>query len=147
MANVNVMVDGVITSVDGAEHEAKEAAYIAALPQETFDIKVKEIGEDFDTTLKTIENGYTAKERESWFLQRQEADSYTADNTVSVPLLSGMATARGTTVAILAAKIVANGIAWTTFYSNALGVKQKREDELEAIDLTLPTAIDLINGV
>lgn len=115
--------------------------------QELKTAKATSIDADFRTACDAIRAGYSPDEIQSWPQQQAQAEAYTADNTASVPLISAMASARGITVAELAARILANTSAYSTVYGQALGIKQARQDALAAIDLALPDAAQLIESV
>jgi hypothetical protein len=90
---------------------------------------------------------YTDGEIRTWDQQRSEATAYTADNTVSTPLLSAIATARGITVSELATKILNNASAYESAYGTLLGRYQKNKDILASIDLANDTTWDAIDDV
>ena len=90
---------------------------------------------------------YTDGEIRTWDQQRSEATAYTADNTVSTPLLSAIATARGITVSELATKVLNNASAYESAYGTLLGCYQKNKDILASIDLANDTTWNAIDDV
>jgi hypothetical protein len=90
---------------------------------------------------------YTDGEIRTWDQQRSEATAYTADNTVSTPLLSAIATARGITVSELATKVLNNASAYESAYGTLLGRYQKNKDILASIDLANDTTWGAIDDV
>ncbi len=82
-----------------------------------------------------IANGYSETEKSTFAQQRVEALAYTADNSVPTPLLTAIADARETTVAILAPKVIAKAEENDRVIGNLIGRKRKVADRLEAIDL------------
>ena len=74
---------------------------------------------------------YPLHERETWDAQLREAEAYTADNTAPTRLLSAMATARGMTVAALAARVMDKAEAFATAGGAVIGCQQALEDQLQ----------------
>lgn len=94
---------------------------------------------------KELVAAYTEGERRSWDQQRSEAVAYTADNTVSTPLLSVIAEARGITVTELAERVLANAAEYDVAYGTLLGKYQKNKDILAGIDLEDETTWNAID--
>jgi len=86
---------------------------------------------------------YSDLEQSSFPYQLADAVAWTADNTRPTPWLSAMATARGTTVAILAPKVIANNTAWTAVAASIIGQQQKYQDALTAA--TTVAEVEAIN--
>ena len=74
----------------------------------------------------------SALEKQSWSVQQAEAEAWTADNTVSTPTLSTLATARGLTVSALVSKINAKVTAYNSSVATLLGEQKDLEDEVDA---------------
>ena len=96
---------------------------------------------------KAIGGEYLDGERDSWDQQRTEAIAYSADETVSTPLLSAIADARGITVAELADKVLANAAEYDAAYGELLGKYQRNRDILNSIDLENPETWDSIDSI
>tara|TARA_Y100000389_G_C17327124_1_gene446150 strand:- start:12 stop:665 length:654 start_codon:yes stop_codon:yes gene_type:complete len=92
-------------------------------------------------------NGYSEVERSTFAQQRVEALAYTADNSVSTPLLTAIADARETTVAILAPKVIAKAEENDQVIGNLIGRKRKVADRLEAIDLNDVSTFSNFNNI
>ena len=129
--------------------ESKFADADAKLKAITINKKMQEDSNERTFVFKSKELGgeYTDGERSSWNQQRTEAIAYTTDNTTATPLLSVIATARGITVAELAAKIVENAAAYDVAYGELLGKYQKNKDILTSIDLEDNTTWDSIDSI
>ena len=87
---------------------------------------------------------YPQHEIDSWSQQRREAVAYTADPTIDTPLLTAMATARGWTVAALAARVLQKAADFAIGGGAILGAQQALEDQLQTImaDLAAGTITD-----
>jgi hypothetical protein len=92
-------------------------------------------------------NGYSEAERSTFAQQRVEALAYTADNSVSTPLLTAIADARETTVAILAPKVLAKAEENDQIIGNLIGRKKKVAERLEAIDLNDVSTFSNFNNI
>jgi len=94
---------------------------------------------------------YAPEERDTWAQQQAEATAWTADNTAATPLLTALASARSTTVADLAPKILEKAAAYSTAYYAALAQHQKERDSISAAtssaDLPAFTLADLHLGI
>lgn len=96
------------------------------------DDKSAEIAADFAAACDAIRAGYAPDEIQSWPQQQAQAEAYAADNNAVVPLLTAMAKARGVAVDVLASRIIANAATYSAAYGQALGIKQARQDALDA---------------
>jgi hypothetical protein len=74
---------------------------------------------------------YSEEERETWPRQEKEAKEYLADPQATVSLITGIATARGISVADLVTKIMENITAFETAAGTIIGQQQKELDELQ----------------
>lgn len=101
--------------------ERKRAADLAALSAET------------ESQLSVIVSKYPLSEVLSWPKQEAEARALLADAQAVAPLLTTMAQIRGLPVLELAARVVAKADAYTTAVAQAVGTRQKREDEITAV--------------
>lgn len=109
--------------------------------------KANEIDSDFESEISILKAGYTDDEMKSWDKQDQEARAYLLDNTSTTPLLSSMIGERGGDIHDFSIKIVKNSDSWSVAYGAALGRKQKRQKELENIDVDSIDVISIIDGV
>ena len=69
----------------------------------------------------------------SWDKQEREARAFVADSSASVPLISSLASVRGIGVPDLANRIIQKADAYTAAIGQALGRRQKLEDQLNAM--------------
>lgn len=76
---------------------------------------------------------YGKLEQKSFEQQKKEADAWTADNSVSTPMLSTLATARGITVSALVSKINAKVTAYNNAIAAKLAEQKVLEDEVDAL--------------
>jgi hypothetical protein len=90
--------------------------------------KLAELATEFSRRMAAVKAGYPDEEVQSWFEQKAEALAYTADPTAPAPLLTTMASARGITVADLAARVLANAAAWAVTSGAIIGRRQAYED-------------------
>ena len=83
-----------------------------------------------------------AFEQSTWAAQLAEAQAYTANSSAATPMLTAIATARSTTVAWLAAKIIAKSAAYNTLVAAVVGQRQAYHMQLSAAgDLATVDAI------
>jgi len=85
---------------------------------------------------------YSDLEQSSFPYQLADAQAWTKDNTATTPWLSAMAVARGTTVAVLAPKVIANDAAWTALAGKIIGQQQAYQDQV-----TAATTVDAVNAI
>jgi hypothetical protein len=109
---------------------------ITAPPAPTLDqtkaAKLAELAAEFSKRMAAVKAGYPNEEVLSWAEQKAEASAYSADMTAPSPLLSSMASARGITVADLAARVLANAQAWSVASGALIGKRQAYEDKVDA---------------
>jgi hypothetical protein len=110
------------------ERPNEEAIYNNVLQQ-----KIGENESNFSSTISVLTTAYTQNEINSWPKQETEARAYIADNNVSTPLLSQIATARGLTLTDLANRVIAKADTFAVGYGTALGDKQAVEDQIQTI--------------
>lgn len=102
--------------------------------------KQEEINAAYQTELDAILKQYPDTETKTWDKQEQEARTYLADSSVSTPLLSEIASARGMDKAELVQRVIAKADAWIALSGAATGKRQALEDaiasteSLEAVD-------------
>lgn len=100
---------------------AKTAAQVAA-----------EIDAAYSDAINVIAAQYPDTERDSWPKQEAEARAYLAESSAATPLLSAIATARGITVADLAARVLTNAAAYSVAGGEIIGRRQARMDAIAA---------------
>lgn len=83
---------------------------------------------------------YPDSEVMSWSQQTKEADALDANPSATTPLLAAIATARGLSVADLAARVRAKTAAYALASGQIIGQRQALEDAVVAVDLTAPDA-------
>jgi hypothetical protein len=107
-------------------------------PISIIEIKAREMGNvyaEYEEAMEALKNGYTNSERETWRKQEEEARAYTADNTSPTPFINGLIAAGvAGDVPTIAAKIIAKADALVVAASTPTGIKQRKEDALNAID-------------
>ena len=80
--------------------------------------------------MKVLVRPYSIEERETWWLQLQEADAYLADNNNVGTMIQSIATARGITVGELVNKIKQNDNAFRGAVGTIIGNQQAEIDAL-----------------
>lgn len=82
-------------------------------------------------------------ERESWPKQELEAKAYSASNTAPTPYVDTLATARGIPRAVLLGRILEKVALYETAHAYLTGLRQAKEDALNALDLATVTHEDV----
>lgn len=75
--------------------------------------------------LKKVVAPYVIEERETWFIQVREALDWTANNAAPTPMLSAIASARGSTVADMVSGVIEKNNVYRTAVGTVLGEQQK----------------------
>ncbi len=91
------------------------------------------IDHEQDQALGMIERGYTEQEVKTWAQQQAEAAAWTADHTISVPLVESLAERRGVTVEQAVAKIQAKASTAAILTGIILGDAQAAGDQINAL--------------
>jgi hypothetical protein len=89
--------------------------------------KINEINAAFEREVSFLMAGYPESEVMSWDKQEREARAFVADPGAPVPLISGLAAARGISISSLAQRILQKADAYTASIGAALGKRQKLE--------------------
>lgn len=84
-------------------------------------ISASDVRAEASRRLMLIGAPYSAEERETWAQQVDEAHAYQADNAATTPILSGIATGRGVTVADMVTIVLGNAAAFATAAGAILG--------------------------
>lgn len=84
----------------------------------------------FEERANAIAGRYPWFERDTWQQQEAEALAYQADPNTPTPLLTGIATQRGITVAELAQRVIANAAAWRAVAPDLCGQRQAAADQI-----------------
>lgn len=94
--------------------------------------KLKLINDAADSSLSTILSTYPGYEVVSWDKQENEARTYLLDDTAPVPLLLGIATARGIPLSVLVDKVIEKADAFATLSGAIFGKRQALEAAVNA---------------
>lgn len=101
---------------------------LAVVKQQALD----ELVHIFEERANVIAGRYPWFERDTWQDQEREALAYQADPNAPAPLLTGIATQRGITVAELAQRVIANAAAWRAIAPDLCGQRQAAADQINA---------------
>ncbi len=96
----------------------------------------------FEQKAEAIAGKYPWFERDTWQDQEAEALAYLADPNAPTPLLTGIATQRGITVAELAQRVIDNARAWRAVAPDLCGQRQAASDQIEAAETEEQVAAD-----
>ena len=96
--------------------------------------RMSDINRACEDALSAIKSGYPDGEVLTWDQQEREAQAYTADSGADVPLLAGIAAARGITRADLVGRVLAKTALAKSYTSTLIGKRQGLEDQLEAAE-------------
>ena len=88
----------------------------------------------FEQRAEAIAGKYPWFERDTWQQQEAGALAYQADPNTPTPLLTGIATQRGITVAELAQRVINNAAAWRAVAPDLCGQRQAAADQIEAAE-------------
>jgi len=106
------------------------------IPEPTFDdLKIQtleKINDLFAKETAAIKGGVMQEEIDTFNTQEKEALAYQSDNTAIVPLISGLASVRGLTVAELAERVLAHAEAYKFAIAQVMGKKHALEDMVDA---------------
>lgn len=94
--------------------------------------KLAELAQAFSKGMEAVKAGYPEEEVLSWSKQEAEATAYAASPSAPVPLLSGIASARGIEVDDLAGRVLAKARAWAIMSGAMIGRRQACEDAVDA---------------
>lgn len=94
-----------------------------------------EINQAYTQAVYAIVQGTPELERDSWIKQELEARAYSASNTAPTPYVDTLATARGIPRALLLTKILEKVALYETAHAYLTGLRQAKEDALNALDL------------
>jgi len=96
---------------------------------------------------KELSASYSESEKESWTIQRAEAQEYSTDNSAPTPLLTAVAEAQGITTSALVDKVLTKVDTYNTAYGALLGEYKRNQTILSNIDLNDETTWDIIEQV
>jgi antitoxin component HigA of HigAB toxin-antitoxin module len=108
----------------------EEVALYSFHPDDYRAHKVSEIKAACEDDLASLQASYPESEVLSWDKQEREARAFKADPASSVPLIANLAAVRGISVSDLADRIIQKADAYTAAIGQALGRRQKLEDQL-----------------
>lgn len=109
------------------EDKANGAAFMRALMRQILD-------DVYDKRFAQLNLMTSSLEQGTWTQQRTEAEAYQADNSITTPMLSALATARGITVADMATKVLLAVDKYNQDVANLLASKQAVEQEIKQCD-------------
>lgn len=112
----------------------EEQPYVPPVPtlEEVKAAKLSEINAAADRAISTLTATYPDREISTFDKQESEARGWTADATASTPLLSALATARGTPLPDLVGRVLAKADAFAVASGSIIGQRQALEDRLDA---------------
>lgn len=106
-----------------------EAIPLATIQQRELD----KVYEEYEAAMVPVKNGWTDSERETWRKQEEEARAWNENLAAATPWLDKLIEVRGLTdKAALVAKIIGNADALVLISAELTGVKQKKENAIEA---------------
>lgn len=100
--------------------------------EDIYKIKLKNINMEYEQSIAQLTAGTPESEKSTWSKQEAEARAYMSDNTALTPLIDGIATARGVDRVYLIGKIIEKADAYTVAIAQLTGVRQAKEDQLNA---------------
>lgn len=100
--------------------------------EDIYKIKLRNINTEYEKAIAQLTAGTPESEKGTWSKQEAEARAYTADNTAPTPLIDGIATARGVDRVYFIGKIIEKADAYTVAIAQLTGVRQSKEDQLNA---------------
>jgi|GEM_PF-704317 len=122
-----------------------DPAKVAAQLESARGRAVVKVNDGYTAAINVIAAEYPETERNSWAKQEAEARAWMANNAAATPLLSAIATARGTSLADICARVIANADAYAVYAGGVIGKRQAlmlrvasatTQVELEAIKWT-----------
>ena len=117
----------------------------AALDEKFVDEKNKkqqQINALFERNVNEIKSGILQAEIDTFSTQEKEALAYQNDSSSPTPLLSGLSSVRGISVAELTTRVLAHADAYKAAMAQAMGKKHAYEDQLK-----LAETLDDINAI
>jgi hypothetical protein len=115
-------------------------------------LRIQQVQEYYKQQFKNLLVNKTPQEQATWATQQAEAQAYTNDNTAETPILSMLATARGTDVATLVSQVLTavtnyNTTIATIFSEQETYVKQLKDAvDDDIINVRLPFDTTVIPG-
>ncbi|DAB40809.1 MAG TPA: hypothetical protein CFH81_00435 [Sulfurovum sp. UBA12169] len=103
--------------------------------EEIYTKNIKKINREYESAIAQLTAGVPDSEKGTWSKQEAEARAYVANNTVSTPLIDGIATARGVDKVYLIGKIIEKADAYTIAIAQLTGERQAKEDQLNMGEL------------
>ncbi len=121
-----------VTPPPGAHHTWDGTAWLFDFVS-ALDAKKMEISTAYEQAVFVIRGAYSQTEMDTWNKQEAEARAVIADPASITPLLSAIATARGLSVAVIAASIIAKADAYAASAGTILGKRLALDDALAVI--------------
>ncbi len=138
-ADIEVNGEWLPTTID-SDHELYEAAMQGAFGeiapyvepeidiQTYYDERIADIHQWLNEQLQPISARYSAAERETWELQRQEALSYQANDKAATPMIDTLIHGRDITKQAMVATILHNAKTYRTLVATAMNQAQRWRD-------------------
>jgi hypothetical protein len=115
-------------------------------------LRIRMVRNHFKNKFENLTINKTPQERATWKLQEEEARTYLNDNTVSTPTLSSLATAKNTTVAVLAPIVISAVESYNTQVTQLFTDEETYVNELKTaqgddiINVEIPVQRTIIPG-
>ncbi|QFY43039.1 hypothetical protein F6R98_10765 [Candidatus Methylospira mobilis] len=139
-----ILVNAVPTPRPAADIEADQAALMLTASRNA---ALQHIDAECARAVGALKSGYPSDEILSWDQQLREALAFSADKTAATPMLSALATARGSTVDAVAQRVSNKAAAYAAASGTVIGNHQRlRAEIMAAIDMPALAAIDLTTG-
>lgn len=95
-------------------------------------LKFAEIEQAAEAAVAPITAAYPIAERDTWPIQEAEAVAWTANSTAPTPILNAIATARGQTLAAVAANVLTKAAAFKALAGATFGKRKAKRDLIDA---------------
>lgn len=146
---INIPDDAVVITADdhstllaaqatGKRIEANAAGYPVAVdpPPLTLaqqkSLKLAEFEQAAEASVAPITSAYPIAERDTWPIQEAEAVAWTANSAAATPMLSAIASARGQTLADVAANVLSKAASFKTLAGATFGKRKAKRDLIDA---------------
>lgn len=95
-------------------------------------LKFSEIEQAAEAAIAPITSAYPIAERDTWPIQEAEAVAWTANPTAATHILNAIATARGQTIADVAANVLTKAAAFKALAGATFGKRKAKRDLIDA---------------
>ena len=141
------LVNGVRVELTQNEIDARAAEIAARAVPSAIKAKRAEIEKQYKAGVNQITAGYDNMEIASWPQQADEAKARNENSQASAPLIDAIAQARGMTSGELVTRILGKEAIYKQAFGAILGTRQRRTEQLSAVDVNAGNALDIINAV